>query len=86
MKPSVASVIERGEDHAFDDKMRRAQQQLAILERAGLAFVAIHDDESARVIAALNRACARRRARRAIFASREFRRRRARADRHPSVR
>ena len=35
--------------------MRGAQKQLAILERAGLAFVAVHDNESARIIAALNR-------------------------------
>src|SRR6266542_1437908 len=46
---------ERGENHAFEDKIRDAQKQLAVLECAGLAFVAVHDDESARVIAALNR-------------------------------
>ena len=46
---------ERSENHAFEDKMRGAQKQLAVLERAGLAFVAVHDDESARIITALNR-------------------------------
>ena len=46
---------ERGENHAFEDKMRCAQEQLAIFESAGFAFVAVHNDESPGVIAASNR-------------------------------
>ncbi len=42
---------ESRENDAFDHEMRSAQQQLTIFECARLAFVAIHDDERARVVA-----------------------------------
>ena len=45
---------ERGENHAFQNEMRGAQKQLAVFECARLAFVAVHDDERPRVIAASN--------------------------------
>ena len=42
---SLGAAQPAGEEHPLDDQVRRAQQQLTVLERPRLALVAVDDDE-----------------------------------------